>query len=321
MTTLASFPARVHALSRSRLTDFLDLAKPRVMALAVFTAFVGFVSAPAHIDPLHGAIAMFAIAVGAGAAGVLNMYYDGDIDALMERTVRRPIPAGRILRVEALCFGLSLACASVITLALAANVMAAALLALTISFYVVVYTIWLKRRTPKNIVIGGAAGALPPVVGWAASAGDIGLPPAVLFLIIFLWTPPHFWALSLDRVDEYARAGVPMLPVVAGRDATIQQILAYSVLLIPASLLPFVLGFGGTLYVATAVASGAILITLGLKLKRSDPMDRRPAHRLFAFSIAHLFLLFTALIVEHGDPSYFRSTSAFTSTVVAMGEV
>src|SRR5205823_6224226 len=209
------------------------------MSLAVFTALVGLVIAPGRLDALLGSIAILAIAAGAGAAGALNMWYEADIDAVMPRTARRPIPRGRISRAEALAFGLALAGSAVAVLALVVNVQAAALLAFAIFFYVVVYTMWLKRQTPHNIVIGGAAGALPPVIGWAAATGEIGLEPLILFLIIFLWTPPHFWALSLNRADEYARAGVPMLPVVAGRAATTRQILIYSILLVPISLLPW----------------------------------------------------------------------------------
>jgi protoheme IX farnesyltransferase len=216
----------------------------------------------------------------------------------MTRTAKRPIPRGTISPAEALAFGLVLACSAVIALALALNIQAAALLAFAIFFYVAVYTMWLKRSTPQNIVIGGAAGALPPVIGWAAATGEIGLEPLVLFLIIFLWTPPHFWALSLNRADEYARAGVPMLPVVAGRAATTRQILGYSILLLPMSLLPWLLGFAGAVYGATAVACGAIFIALASRLMRS-PTDRRAAHRLFLFSISYLFLLFAALLVDH----------------------
>src|SRR5580704_2274950 len=221
----------------TRLSDLFALMKPRVMLLAVFTALVGLIIAPGKVDPVLGFIAIFAIAMGAGAAGVLNMWYDADIDAVMTRTAGRPIPVGRVSRTEALLFGLVLAGGAVAVLGLALNPKAAALLAFAIFFYVVVYTAWLKRSTPQNIVIGGAAGALPPVIGWAAVTGDIGYEPLALFLIIFLWTPPHFWALSLNRANEYARAGVPMLPVVAGSAATTRQILIYSILLAPISLL------------------------------------------------------------------------------------
>jgi heme o synthase len=286
----------------ARLADFVALAKPRMMLLAVFTALVGLTIAPGTLDPLLASIAVLAIAAGAGAAGVLNMWYDADIDAVMTRTAMRPIPRGKISRAEALALGLVLACGAVAVLALALNIAAAALLAFTIFFYVVVYTMWLKRSTPQNIVIGGAAGALPPVIGWAAATGEVGLEPLVLFLIIFLWTPPHFWALALNRADEYARAGVPMLPVVSGRRATTRQILVYSILLLPISLLPWALGFAGALYGATAGTCGAIFIVLALQLVRNPP-DRRAAHRLFVFSISYLFLLFAALLADHSrDP-------------------
>ena len=287
--------------SAARLADFVSLMKPRVMLLAVFTAFVGLMIAPGHLDPLLGSIAILAIAAGAGAAGVLNMWYDADIDAVMARTARRPIPRGTISRSEALAFGLVLAGGAVSVLALALNVKAAALLAFTIFFYVVVYTVWLKRSTPQNIVIGGAAGALPPVIGWAAATGDIGLEPLILFLIVFLWTPPHFWALSLNRADEYARAGVPMLPVVAGRAATTRQILVYSLLLVPVSMLPWALGFAGAIYGAVAAVSGTILVALAVQLRRSREADGRAAHRLFAFSILYLFVLFAALLASNGN--------------------
>jgi protoheme IX farnesyltransferase len=300
--------------SRSRLTarlpDFVSLMKPRVMSLAVFTALVGLMIAPGHLDPLLGSIAVLAIAAGAGAAGALNMWYDADIDAVMARTARRPIPRGKISRSEALAFGLVLGCSAVAVLALALNVKAAALLAFTIFFYVVVYTVWLKRLTPQNIVIGGAAGALPPVIGWAAATGDIGPEPLILFLIIFLWTPPHFWALSLNRADEYARAGVPMLPVVAGRAATTRQILIYSILLLPISLLPWALGFAGAIYGAVAATCGALLVALAWQLCRTGGADRRPAHRLFAFSIVYLFLLFATLLASNGGNRWSSMLSA-----------
>ncbi len=283
----------------TRVPDFIALTKPRVMALAVFTAAVGLFLAPGQLDPLLGAVSLIGIAAGAGAAGVLNMWYDADIDALMTRTSRRPIPDGKVSRSEALGFGLALTCGAVAVLALAVNGVAAALLIFAIFFYTFAYTIWLKRRTPQNIVIGGAAGALPPVIGWAASIGAIGLEPLVLFLIIFLWTPPHFWALSLTRTDDYARAGVPTFPVVSGSSTTAWQILAYSVLLVPTSVLPCVLGFAGTIYGATAVVSGTIFIVLAVHLSRSRGEDRRAAHRLFVFSISYLFLLFATLLADH----------------------
>jgi protoheme IX farnesyltransferase len=290
--------------------------KPRVMSLAVFTAFVGLTIAPSHLDPLLRCIAILAIAAGAGAAGVLNMWYDADIDGVMTRTARRPIPRGTVSCAEALALGLVLASSAIAVLALALNVKSAALLAFAILFYVFVYTVWLKRNTPQSIVIGGAAGALPPVIGWAAASGEISIEPCILSLIIFLWTPPHFWALSLNRSDKYARAGVPILPVVAGRAATTRQVLTYSVLLLPVSMLPWALGYAGPLYGAAAVASGAILVVLALQLRRSGAGRRRAAHRLFAFSIFYLFMLFAALLADNvGD----RWSSAFLARAATPG--
>jgi heme o synthase len=283
--------------SASRIRDFAALMKPRVMLLSVFTALVGLIIAPTHLDPILATTAIVAIAGGAGAAGALNMWYDADIDRVMTRTAMRPIPRGRVSRLEALLFGLVLAAISVSVLGFWLNITASALLAGAIIFYVGVYTAWLKRRTPQNIVIGGAAGALPPVVGWAAATGAVGIEPLVLFLIIFLWTPPHFWALSLNRSDEYARAGVPMLPVVSGSAATARQILIYGILLVPVSILPAILGSAGLIYTATAAVCGAILLMLAFQLWSSGGTDRRSARRLFAFSIFHLFLLFAALLV------------------------
>ncbi len=326
MRTTAITVSRLQLSSRSRLAarlpDFVTLMKPRVMSLAVFTALVGLMIAPGQLDPLIASVAILAIAAGAGAAGVLNMWYEADIDAVMARTAWRPIPRGKIARAEALAFGLVLAGGAVAVLALAVNIKAAALLAFAIFFYVVVYTIWLKRLTPQNIVIGGAAGALPPVIGWAAATGEIGLEPLVLFLTIFLWTPPHFWALSLNRSDEYARAGVPMLPVVAGRAATTRQILIYSVLLVPVSVLPWALGFAGTIYAATAVVSGAILVVLAIRLCRSSGADRRDASRLFVFSIFYLSVLFAVLLADHGgDRRPSTSSTQTSSTSIQAGEV
>src|SRR5579859_3905152 len=233
--------------------DYIELLKPRVMSLVVFTALVGLVVAPGHVHPVIGFVALLCITVGAGAAGALNMWYDADVDARMARTAGRPIPCGRVTPGEAAGFGFTLATFAVVTLGLLVNVLSAALLAFTIFFYVAVYTMWLKRATPQNIVIGGAAGALPPVIGWAAAGGSLALEPLILFLIIFLWTPPHFWALALNRANEYARAGVPMLPVVRGRVATTRQILLYSLLLVPVSVLPWVGGFAGPAYGASAL--------------------------------------------------------------------
>jgi protoheme IX farnesyltransferase len=300
-----SIAGRAHPLAAPwSVSDFVALTKPRVMMLAVFTALVGLSCAPVRLDPLATLVAVLAIAAGAGAAGVLNMWYDADIDAVMSRTAMRPIPRGRVSRFEALVLGLVLGGLAVVVLALATNLAAAALLAGTILFYVVVYTAWLKRTTRQNIVIGGAAGALPPVIGWAAAAGDVGLEPLVLFLIIFLWTPPHFWALALNRTDDYARAGVPMLPVVAGRVATTRQILIYSGLLVVASELPWILGFAGAIYGVTVAISGAVFLLLARRLKRSIETDRRAAHGLFVFSIVYLFALFAALLIDHGSGSF-----------------
>ena len=272
------------------------------MLLAVFTALVAMVIAPVHLDIVRGGAAVIGIAAGAGAAGVLNMWYDADIDAVMARTAMRPIPRGAVERKEALVFGLVLACAAVAILGIATNVLAAALLAFAILFYAVAYTMLLKRRTPQNIVIGGAAGALPPVIGWVSATGSMSAEPLVLFLIIFFWTPPHFWALSLNRVTEYRQAHVPMLPVVAGRTATTRQILAYAALLMPMSLLPWVLGFAGTMYAAVAFLTSAIFVVLALRLHRSAATDRRAAYRLFAFSIVYLFAIFAALLANgRGD--------------------
>jgi protoheme IX farnesyltransferase len=298
-------------------SDFAALTKPRVMMLAVFTALVGLSTAPSRLDPLTTFAAVLAIAAGAGAAGVLNMWYDADIDAAMTRTAMRPIPRGKISRFEALVFGLVLGGFAVAVLALATNLAAAALLACTILFYIVVYTAWLKRATRQNIVIGGAAGALPPLIGWVAATGEIGLEPLALFLIIFLWTPPHFWALALNRTEDYARAGVPMLPVVAGRAATTRQILIYSGLMVLASGLPCLLGFAGTIYGVTVAISGAVFLLLALQLNRSIGADRRPAQRLFLFSVAYLFLLFAALLIDGGAISSRDTRPAVKSSPAA----
>jgi protoheme IX farnesyltransferase len=307
MKTTAIAVPRLHVSPRSRLSArlpaFVTLMKPRVMALAVFTALVGLMIAPGHLGPFLGSIALLAITAGAGAAGVLNMWLDADIDGVMNRTAMRPIPRGAVSRVEALVFGLVLAGGAVAVLGLALNVTAAALLASAIFLYVFVYTAWLKRKSPQNIVIGGGAGALPPVIGWTAVTGEIGVEPLVLFLIIFLWTPPHFWALSLNRAEEYARAGVPMLPVVAGRAATTRQITIYTALLLPVSLLPWVLGFAGAIYGVAVVVCGAVFAALAVQLARSRGADRRAAHRLFAFSVFYMFVLFAALLASASNPA------------------
>jgi heme o synthase len=277
--------------------DYIELMKPRVMSLVVFTAFVGLVLAPVHMHPVIAFTALLCIAVGAGAAGALNMWYDADIDARMARTAGRPIPAGRLARGEALAFGLTLAGFSVVVLGLVVDVLAAILLAVTIGFYVGIYTVWLKRLTPQNIVIGGAAGALPPVIGWTAATGGIAVEPFVLFLIVFLWTPPHFWALSLYRADDYARAGVPMLPVVAGAAKTRRQILYYTVVLAPVAVAPWLLGYAGALYGVAAVLAGAALIGLAVRV-RGEAHGHAASKQMFGFSILYLFLLFAMLLVD-----------------------
>src|SRR5689334_4023311 len=281
--------------------DYLALPKPRVMSLVVFTALVGMLVAPGHVHPVVGFTALLCIAIGAGASGALNMWYDADIDAIMTRTLRRPIPAGRVQPGEALAFGATLAVFSVGVLGVLVNWFAAALLAFTISFYVFIYTMWLKRSTPQNIVIGGAAGAFPPVVGWAAVTGDISLAPVLMFLIIFLWTPPHFWALSLLRCDDYARAGVPMLPVVAGHDATRRQILIYTLLLAPAGLAPWIAGFAGFVYGIVALACGLAMLHLAWRVYRDriGASAATAARRLFAFSLLYVFALFAALLADN----------------------
>ncbi len=276
--------------------DYVALLKPRVMSLVVFTGFVGLYLAPGHLHPVLAMIAVLCIAVGAGAAGAINMWYDRDIDALMRRTETRPLPAGRMVPGDALGFGCVLAAASVLVMGLAVNWAAAALLALTIAFYVFVYTVWLKRRTPQNIVIGGAAGAFPPIVGWAAVTGDVGLPSLLLFALVFFWTPPHFWALSLYRCGDYARAGVPMLPVVAGARETKKQMLIYTLLLWPLALAPSFAGLAGALYFGLAVALSALFTLAAIRLWLDA--GERAARQMFAFSILYLFLLFAFLVID-----------------------
>jgi protoheme IX farnesyltransferase len=288
------------AISEASVGDYFALLKPRVMSLVVFTALVGMAVAPGHVHPVIGFASLLCITIGAGAAGALNMWYDADIDAVMSRTAQRPIPAGNVLPREALAFGMTLAAGSVAVLGLVANWLSAALLAFTIFFYVVIYTAWLKRATPQNIVIGGAAGAFPPMIGWAAATGAIGLESVLLFLIIFFWTPPHFWALSLWRADDYARAGIPMLPVVAGRAETRRQILLYSIVLAPIGASPWLFGYAGVAYGVTAVAGGAAMIALaGRIMALGDGAGAVPAaKRLFGVSILYLFVLFAVLLVD-----------------------
>jgi heme o synthase len=281
--------------------DYFALLKPRVMSLVVFTAFAGLLAAPGHIHPWMAFMTLFAISLGAGAAGCLNMWFDADIDGLMKRTASRPLPQGRVLPGEALGFGLTLAMGSVLLLGLVMNWLAAVLLAFTILFYVVVYTMWLKRLTPQNIVIGGAAGAFPPVIAWSAVTGTVDLPALSLFLVIFLWTPPHFWALALLRERDYALAGIPMLPVVAGSGETRRQIMIYSLLLVPASFAPAMLGIAGSLYILAAILLGATFLSFAWAVysrREGKPADAA-AGRLFGFSILYLFALFAAILVEH----------------------
>ncbi|HLX17299.1 MAG TPA: heme o synthase [Bradyrhizobium sp.] len=287
-------------ISEADVADFIALLKPRVMSLVVFTALVGLVIAPVHVHPVLAFTSLLCIAVGAGAAGALNMALEGDIDALMSRTASRPIPRGRITPPEAMAFGLTLAFFSVMTLGILVNWIAGSLLAFTIFFYVVIYTMALKRWTAQNIVIGGAAGALPPVVAWAAAAGSLSVEPLLLFLIIFFWTPPHFWALALFRTDDYARAGVPMLPVVAGPDATRLQILLYTIVLVAVAVAPWPLGYFDWVYGVTSLALGGGMLAFAIDVyrRREGRKALRATRRLFAFSILYLFALFATLLIE-----------------------
>jgi len=280
--------------------DYLALLKPRVMSLVVFTAFVGMVTAHAPVNPVIAVFSILAIAVGAGASGALNMWYDADIDAVMSRTASRPVPSGRVAAREALAFGLVLSALSVMTLGLVANWLAASLLAFTIFFYAVVYTMWLKRWTPQNIVIGGAAGAFPPMIGWAAVAGDVSLYGIVQFLIIFLWTPPHFWALALFKSGDYQRAGVPMMPNVAGEASTKRQIFAYSIPVAAVAVVPTLIGAASLAYGLFAAALGAAFVWYAWKVLRMDEADRgmRAAKMLFAYSVFYLFAVFAALLAD-----------------------
>lgn len=297
--------------------DYIALLKPRVMSLVVFTALVGYVCAPVQNNPVIMAIAIIAIALGAGASGALNMWYDADIDGLMKRTRMRPIPAGLVAKDEALFMGLVCSFVSVALLAISGGLIAAGLLAFTIFFYAVVYSIWLKRHTPNNIVIGGLAGALPPFIGWVAAGGPINFNAFLPLLIIFFWTPPHSWALALYKASDYANANVPMMPVVKGAKSTRIQIFAYSLFLVPLAILPAFTGLGGYIYLGTSSVLGAIFLILAYKLLRSDAgeidgcadgrslyTDRaqinRPARDLFAFSLIYLTALFVALLLEHG---------------------
>ncbi|HEY8574172.1 heme o synthase [Phenylobacterium sp.] len=305
-----------HSTTRipARWQDYVQLLKPRVMSLVVFTALTGLICADRAIHPVLGAVAILCIAVGAGASGALNMWYDADIDSKMRRTRGRPVPAGRVQGSDALTLGVVLSLFSVMLMGMALNWLAAGLLAFTIVFYAVVYTMWLKRWTAQNIVIGGLAGALPPVIGWAAATGSAPLNAWLLCLIIFMWTPPHFWALSLYTSEDYAKAGVPMMPVVAGAAATRRQILVYSLLFAPICLLPAFTGLGGAVYLGVAAAGAVVFLLLALRLARSHAGEAagdrkeglydvragaKDARNLFAFSILYLTLLFATLLAEH----------------------
>ncbi|MGC6473404.1 MAG: heme o synthase [Candidatus Puniceispirillaceae bacterium] len=286
--TVAETPATVG--------EFFQLMKPRVMSLVIFTGFAGMFLAPGQMHPILAAVALFAIAAGAGASGAINQWYDRDIDAVMSRTRNRPIPAGRVVPAEALALGIVISFLSVLLLSLTSNLLAGGLLAFTIFFYAVIYTVWLKRSTAQNIVIGGAAGALPPMVGWAAVTGSVSIESIALFALIFIWTPPHFWALALVKNDDYKQAGVPMLPVVAGAAETRKQILIYALILAPTGLAPYALSMTSILYPAIAAVMGIIFVGLAVSLYRK-PSDAA-AWKLFKFSIFYLFILFAALIAD-----------------------
>ncbi|MAU22810.1 MAG: protoheme IX farnesyltransferase [Martelella sp.] len=287
-------------LSEATGRDYFALLKPRVMSLVVFTAFAGLFLAPGSINPVMGAIAILCIAIGAGAAGALNMWYDADIDAVMSRTANRPIPAGRIGREEALAFGIALACFSVATLGLAVNWFAAGFLAFTIFYYAVFYTMWLKRATPQNIVIGGAAGAFPPMVGWAAVTGSVSLDSIILFSITFLWTPPHFWALALFKMRDYDDVGIPMMPNVAGVKSTKNQMVVYAVLTAIAGVAPALTGLASPFYAVFAAGLGGYFVYQSLKVRAMDEGDQKmiPAKKMFTFSIFYLAAIFAGLIVD-----------------------
>jgi len=296
--SIRSEPANEAAFLRegSRVADFVELLKPRVMSLVVFTGAAGLAVAPGSIHPVLAAVAVLCIAVAAGAAGAINMWYERDIDALMARTRGRPLPSGRVEPAEALTLGVMLSLFSVMLMGLALNWVAAGLLALAIGFYVFVYTIWLKRRTPQNIVIGGAAGAFPPMIGWAAATGEVTLASVALFALIFFWTPPHFWALALVSSGDYARAGVPMLPVVAGPRATKRQMLIYTLLLLPVALAPTLLGVAGWIYGGAAIALGLLFVLAAIRVWFDE--TERSARAMFGYSILYLFALFALLIVD-----------------------
>ncbi len=294
-------PVETATISEATPGDFFALLKPRVMSLVVFTGLVGLLVAPGAIDPFTGFVSILCIAIGAGSAGALNMWYDADIDAVMHRTAKRPIPSGRVQPGEALAFGLTLSGFSVATLGLMVNWLSAAILAFTIFFYAVIYTMWLKRSTPQNIVIGGAAGAFPPLLGWACATGSVGIEALTLFLIIFIWTPPHFWALALFKREEFERAGLPMMPNVAGESSTRRQIFAYSLLMAPIGVAPALLGFASPVYGLFAALLGLNFLRHAFAVLRMGDEDRVmvPAKKLFGFSILYLFAIFAGLLLDH----------------------
>jgi protoheme IX farnesyltransferase len=296
----AEFNETLAEPSMASVGDYFALMKPRVMSLVVFTALVGLAVAPGSIHPITAFTALLCITVGAGASGALNMWYDADIDVLMTRTARRPVPSGRVKPGEALAFGMTLSVFSVVVLGLLVNVLSAAILAFTIFFYVAIYTMWLKRSTSQNIVIGGAAGAFPPMIGWAAVTGSLSFEPILLFLIIFFWTPPHFWALAIYRMEDFKRAGVPMLPVVKGEATTRLQILLYTLLLVPLGIAPWPLGYAGVLYGAVSAVSGLGMLILAIQVYRERLPSDQACRHLFAFSILYLFLLFAVLMIDRG---------------------
>jgi len=285
-------------LSEATASDYLSLLKPRVMALVVFTAFVGIVAAPVSLNAFEMFVSILCIAVGAGASGALNMWYDADIDRVMSRTSKRPIPAGRIEPEQALAFGLVLSALSVFTLGILVHWLAAALLAFTIFFYAVVYTMWLKRSTPQNIVIGGAAGAFPPMVGWAAATGQISLESVILFAIIFLWTPPHFWALALFKSGDYGRAGIPMMPNVAGIPSTQRQIFAYALIVAPVAVLPWAMGYVSAFYGVVSIGLGFVWYAWQVLKMDAEDKAMKPAKKLFAYSILYLFAIYAVYLVD-----------------------
>jgi len=293
------------AVSTAMPRDYFELMKPGVMRLVMFTAIAGLVIAPGGINPLLAVIAILCIAVGAGASGALNMWYDADLDAVMTRTAKRPIPDGRVTKDEALTFGLTLAFLSVLALGVMINWLSAALLAFTIFFYVVVYSMWLKRATPQNIVIGGAAGAFPPMIGWAIVTNSVTIESLILFAIIFIWTPPHFWALALFKSGDYGAVGIPMMPNVVGNRSTKNQIFGYSLILAPVGFLPYVLGFAGIAFGAASALLGLAFIWFAWKVWQMDSADEKmiPAKKLFGFSILYLFALFGVMILEVALPS------------------